>query len=272
MAAARRTRRRRLRDFRAARLRTMIDRPDPPNRCLGGHCAVDRVRAGAIVRPPHAAGDARPVRTRAAMPAAPREIPARTRTQGRQPPARATDLRFAIADSLRGPGSLVLGAVGAASGRHRAQSQHLDLGPHRGCRCALRFKIPAYDHLCAPLCPSMPADVPNPGRSTHPRPTKNPAIAGFAIGAPGFEPGTSPTRTVRATRLRHAPKTSPVSHSRHGPRTDAVRRGKPGRVRLLAQEVAGLLEPGLQRLGDAAERARAAAGRGRSRPGRRGRR
>ena len=25
------------------------------------------------------------------------------------------------------------------------------------------------------------------------------------IGAPGFEPGTSPTRTVRATRLRHAP-------------------------------------------------------------------
>ena len=30
--------------------------------------------------------------------------------------------------------------------------------------------------------------------------------SGFgAIGAPGFEPGTSPTRTVRATRLRHAP-------------------------------------------------------------------
>src|SRR3954451_8750720 len=28
------------------------------------------------------------------------------------------------------------------------------------------------------------------------------------IGAPGFEPGTSPTRTVRATRLRHAPKTA----------------------------------------------------------------
>jgi hypothetical protein len=29
--------------------------------------------------------------------------------------------------------------------------------------------------------------------------------ASAAIGAPGFEPGTSPTRTVRATRLRHAP-------------------------------------------------------------------
>ena len=28
------------------------------------------------------------------------------------------------------------------------------------------------------------------------------------IGAPGFEPGTSPTRTVRATRLRYAPRYS----------------------------------------------------------------
>src|SRR3954454_18900027 len=28
------------------------------------------------------------------------------------------------------------------------------------------------------------------------------------IGAPRFELGTSPTRTVRATRLRHAPKTA----------------------------------------------------------------
>ena len=30
------------------------------------------------------------------------------------------------------------------------------------------------------------------------------------IGAPGFEPGTSPTRTVRATGLRHAPNTPMV--------------------------------------------------------------
>ena len=36
---------------------------------------------------------------------------------------------------------------------------------------------------------------------------KPPSQRGFlVIGAPGFEPGTSPTRTVRATRLRHAPK------------------------------------------------------------------
>ena len=32
-----------------------------------------------------------------------------------------------------------------------------------------------------------------------------PERGSLAIGAPGFEPGTSPTRTARATRLRHAP-------------------------------------------------------------------
>jgi hypothetical protein len=31
------------------------------------------------------------------------------------------------------------------------------------------------------------------------------------IGVPGFEPGTSPTRTARATRLRHTPKQAKVS-------------------------------------------------------------
>src|SRR3954454_24939927 len=36
---------------------------------------------------------------------------------------------------------------------------------------------------------------------------KAPRLRGFLrIGAPRFELGTSPTRTVRATRLRHAPK------------------------------------------------------------------
>jgi hypothetical protein len=44
-----------------------------------------------------------------------------------------------------------------------------------------------------------------------------PCLLGFGflkvIGAPGFEPGTSPTRTVRATRLRHAPIQTPVSHT-----------------------------------------------------------
>jgi hypothetical protein len=34
------------------------------------------------------------------------------------------------------------------------------------------------------------------------------------IGAPGFEPGTSPTRTVRATRLRHAPSEAIIPEGR----------------------------------------------------------
>ena len=34
------------------------------------------------------------------------------------------------------------------------------------------------------------------------------------IGAPGFEPGTSPTRTVRATRLRHAPSGISIAKTR----------------------------------------------------------
>jgi hypothetical protein len=42
---------------------------------------------------------------------------------------------------------------------------------------------------------------------------KTPDFRGFFIGAPGFEPGTSPTRTARATRLRHAPTHAEVSHT-----------------------------------------------------------
>jgi hypothetical protein len=44
-------------------------------------------------------------------------------------------------------------------------------------------------------------------RCAHGRGREARHVAGVSsIGAPGFEPGTSPTRTVRATRLRHAPK------------------------------------------------------------------
>src|SRR3954465_8847105 len=38
------------------------------------------------------------------------------------------------------------------------------------------------------------------------RPPAHCGAGGRYIGAPGFEPGTSPTRTARATRLRHAPR------------------------------------------------------------------
>ena len=55
---------------------------------------------------------------------------------------------------------------------------------------------------------------------------KSPALAGLLIGAPGFEPGTSPTRTVRATRLRHAPRKASIPQQRRisgpGPSTPAA--------------------------------------------------
>ena len=54
-------------------------------------------------------------------------------------------------------------------------------------------------HLsCAPATCSRPATGPETARAALTRGSQH-------IGAPGFEPGTSPTRTVRATRLRHAP-------------------------------------------------------------------
>src|SRR5690349_2148192 len=43
-----------------------------------------------------------------------------------------------------------------------------------------------------------------------------PKPGSLLIGAPGFEPGTSPTRTVRATRLRHAPRGVIISERRTG--------------------------------------------------------
>ena len=57
------------------------------------------------------------------------------------------------------------------------------------------------------------------------------------IGAPGFEPGTSPTRTVRATRLRHAPKRARESIAATLPSC----RPCPPRLVVLALCVAGFL-------------------------------
>src|SRR3954453_13038169 len=43
---------------------------------------------------------------------------------------------------------------------------------------------------------------------------KSPLIAGFPIGVPRFELGTSPTRTERATRLRHTPSDDRLAQER----------------------------------------------------------
>ncbi len=63
--------------------------------------------------------------------------------------------------------------------------------------------VDALDRQCGGkvASPSLVAPKPESARGRS-------RITSLAIGAPGFEPGTSPTRTVRATRLRHAPKTA----------------------------------------------------------------
>src|ERR1700733_6826310 len=72
-------------------------------------------------------------------------------------------------------------------------------------------------------------------------PHKSPANTNKSIGAPGFEPGTSPTRTVRATRLRHAPNGSSIPQRRQPPsRGGAVA----GPARRPAGSVAGYGGPG----------------------------
>ncbi len=52
------------------------------------------------------------------------------------------------------------------------------------------------------------------------------------IGAPGFEPGTSPTRTVRATRLRHAPNAAELSQT-----IGAVASGRPPGHRRIRRQI-----------------------------------
>ena|SRR5437588_1923853 len=56
-------------------------------------------------------------------------------------------------------------------------------------------------------------DRPWMGATPYPETPKTTFLEGseIFIGAPGFEPGTSPTRTVRATRLRHAPRASQLN-------------------------------------------------------------
>src|SRR5579863_103521 len=107
--------------------------------------------------------------------------------------------------------------------RHRAASALRPALP-----CSPTGPTPAAERpqasAAAALRPSRPSTAANVGEPPTPTPlfarifapvrlrlqTKN-------IGAPRFELGTSPTRTVRATRLRHAPTQAPVSHTESPP-------------------------------------------------------
>ena len=91
-----------------------------------------------------------------------------------------------------------------------------DTSPNRAVVCILRPDLqPLQGFLAEPqLEPGTASGFCGVRYATNLTKEK-PRICGALIGAPGFEPGTSPTRTVRATRLRHAP-IEPVSHKAHG--------------------------------------------------------
>lgn len=103
-------------------------------------------------------------------------------------------------------------------GTHRPRRRRVDPGasPHLPVRAPV--ETPCRNALSGPRPTLCGRFVPNPRRAnrSHLAPSahkKTLAYQGFsAIGAPGFEPGTSPTRTVRATRLRHAPNGNAVCH------------------------------------------------------------
>ena len=93
----------------------------------------------------------------------------------------------------------------ARSGTHRAQSWMPNGAPHRGCRCALPQKIPAHKHFSATSIPRKASFVTNPCPIETPapphEPNKKPSKCWvFLVGAPGFEPGTSPTRIMGENR------------------------------------------------------------------------
>ena len=141
--------------------------------------------------------------------------------------------------------------------------------PARARRCSARgsrrSRCPDPRSPPAPI-PCRPAPAPRPSRSGTPargrsgssigapgfEPGTSPGgravlargrasqfAGGGSIGAPGFEPGTSPTRTARATRLRHAPNAAgEYRRAASGAERAVVAQGEAGEQRL-----EGALEP-----------------------------
>src|SRR6266480_5007514 len=148
--------------------------------------------------------------------------PRRIRTSARRPPQRLSD------DAV-------------AQVRHLARARYLDrLEPRRRPRLAQQAHATAeengqdedQDLVEEPLARDRPGPAPA-ERLCRLRPLRAASdmvgcattlaivrdqitpVRQLTIGAAGFEPATSPTRTVRATRLRHAP--TPLSPIRIGP-------------------------------------------------------
>jgi hypothetical protein len=70
--------------------------------------------------------------------------------------------------------------------------------PHRPVRAAAHNPCSQPPFICAahPCCSVCAQSLPDP--ASHLAQQKTPQFSGFSIGAPGFEPGTSPTRITRA--------------------------------------------------------------------------
>ena len=74
----------------------------------------------------------------------------------------------------------------------------------RGIRTPKPFRALAFEASAIPFC-QRSNDRQKTGR-----------LAAEQIGAPGFEPGTSATRTQRSTGLSHAPDPTRVKHDKNG--------------------------------------------------------
>jgi hypothetical protein len=136
------------------------------------------------------------------QPCARRTSPAHSRTASRG--SSGQSVRCGVpssrtASSLKRKPSGCIGAVTLPSGSPPLPRvwPSPNRGPHRSCRCALRRKIPASKHLWRRQATTLQRFCPNLAQPrSHLTQTKTPHLRGFYIGAPGFEPGTSPTRTM----------------------------------------------------------------------------
>ncbi len=101
--------------------------------------------------------------------------------------------------------------------RSRARKRHTNSSTRSSRSSSSRPSACRLRRRTSESCAAMPFGSSVRIASSSPAPSHNRKAASkqsfSTIGAPGFEPGTSPTRTVRATRLRHAPM-RPVFHRR----------------------------------------------------------
>ena len=167
-----------------------------------GCCASCR-RAGSGGRPPRAGrtrrrGACPPPRRRGGRAAARRG--SRSQNSGSSPAA--SSAAYGTRTSNAGPSSVAGTATSRPSARRRAVSSRAPSPPTSSPRTRMRI-VGDLDAVDLGVGCHQDAVVGSGRRQKE-----------ETVGAPGFEPGTSPTRTVRATRLRHAPRSPSLGQTR----------------------------------------------------------